>query len=152
MAFVGVIINQTAIYRIQAKIRPRFLYVLGMTVAFALGVGSRGESPWIPAIIVSYAGDTCYALFLYMLLRFLLPSSPRYAAFLGAFGISVVVEFSQLAHPHWLEVMRSFFLGELLLGTDFLVSDLFCYLGGSLIGYIAEYFLNRPVSQIKRIN
>lgn len=47
-----------------------------------------------------------------------------------------VVEFLQLWHPPWLEWLRSFFMGRVVLGTGFTWSDFPYYFIGAGLGWV----------------
>ena len=57
---------------------------------------------------------------------------------LGAFCFAWSVEFLQLYHAHWIDVLRSTRLGRLVLGTSFNSPDLIAYVAGIALGALAE--------------
>jgi glycopeptide antibiotics resistance protein len=66
------------------------------------------------------------------------------AALLFSFGI----ELSQLYHSSWIDALRSYPLGGLILGFGFLWSDLLCYTMGVGFGYVMEkVFLKMKVGE-----
>jgi uncharacterized protein DUF2809 len=54
---------------------------------------------------------------------------------LGVLAATCALEVLQLWHPPFLEWLRSFFLGRLVLGTTFIWSDFAWYAVGSVAGY-----------------
>ena len=54
----------------------------------------------------------------------------------GVLLATCVLEFLQLWHPPWLQVMRSTFLGESLFGTSFSWWDFPAYVVGAVVGWI----------------
>lgn len=58
-------------------------------------------------------------------------------ALLFAFAI----EFSQLYHAEWIDVIRDVKLGGLILGFGFKPSDLVCYTVGISIGTTLDYYM-----------
>jgi hypothetical protein len=52
-------------------------------------------------------------------------------------------EISQLYHAPWIDAIRSYRLGIILLGNCFVWSDLVCYTVGILAGAFAEWGLCR---------
>ena len=52
------------------------------------------------------------------------------------FLITCLVEFSQLWHPHFLEVIRNTFIGRTILGTSFVWTDFLYYLIGCFLGLL----------------
>jgi hypothetical protein len=64
------------------------------------------------------------------------------------FGISVLVETSQLYHAPWIDTVRSTFLGAVILGSGFLWSDLACYFVGTAGGLAVDWWgVNRLVGK-----
>jgi hypothetical protein len=62
---------------------------------------------------------------------------------LSVFTATCVLESLQLWHPPFLEWLRSFFLGRLILGTTFVWSDFVWYAVGSAAGYALLNLLRR---------
>lgn len=118
--------------------RNRIIYAAGILTVILLGLASRSGSPLLPALVKEYAGDTLWALAAYLSVAFLFPrlSIRKTALIAGLFSLSV--ELSQLYHAGWIDQIRQFRLGGLLLGYGFLWSDLLCYLAGIMIGVLIE--------------
>jgi hypothetical protein len=109
-----------------------------IALASALGIGSRRLAHGLPWFLVVYAGDTLWALAAFLGIGLLLPraSTERVAAL--AMITSFLVEFSQLYKAPWIASMRRTTLGGLVLGSDFVWSDLMCYTVGVGIGMLLE--------------
>jgi len=60
-----------------------------------------------------------------------------------ALAFSVAVELSQLYHAPWIDSIRHTTIGGLILGFDFVWSDLVCYAVGVGIGVVIEKALAR---------
>jgi hypothetical protein len=54
---------------------------------------------------------------------------------------SVLVEVGQLYHAPWIDSIRRTTLGGLMLGFDFVSSDLACYTVGVMMGMLVEHGL-----------
>jgi len=93
--------------------------------------------------LAEYAGDTLWALMLFLLASTLLAGRSN----ISRAGISLVlafaVEVSQLYHAPWIDGIRNTTLGGLVLGFGFLWSDLVCYLVGIAAGALIELTLRR---------
>lgn len=111
------------------------LLALGLTVLVVpLGLASRRKSlPW-PTFFATYAGDTLWALLVFLLLRFLAPRRSALVVAAVALAFSFGIEFSQDLHTPWLDAARRTLPGRLVLGAGFLWSDLVCYSVGVLLG------------------
>ncbi|MEP6903638.1 MAG: DUF2809 domain-containing protein [Actinomycetota bacterium] len=118
--------------------RSRIKYAVGIFAVILLGLASRSDSPLLPGLVKEYAGDTLWALVAYLSVGFLFPrlSIWKVALIAGIFSFSV--ELSQLYHAAWIENIRRFRLGGLLLGYGFLWSDLICYSAGISLGVLFE--------------
>jgi hypothetical protein len=108
----------------------------------ALGLGSRRYASQLPALVVTYAGDTLWAAMVYFLAAMLAPGAPVRRLATGALAASVAVEVSQLVHVPWLDALRATRLGALVLGQGFLWSDLVCYAVGVCFAALLDVRVN----------
>jgi len=92
----------------------------------------------LPAFLAEYAGDTLWALMLFLLVSTLLAGQPVRARAVISLALAFLVEISQLYHAPWIDSIRQTTLGGLVLGFGFLWTDLVCYSVGVMIGVIAE--------------
>ncbi|WP_224366622.1 ribosomal maturation YjgA family protein [Hyalangium versicolor] len=123
--------------------RPRWGLALLLLVLPVLGLGSRSRAVPVPAFLAAYAGDTLWTMMMYVGLLFLWPRMPIARVAGLAWGISFLVEFSQLYHVPWLDSVRAHWLGALVLGRGFLASDLVCYTVGVLLAAGVDGLLAR---------
>ena len=108
-------------------------------LAVVLGLGSRRFGSALPGFVATYAGDTLWALALFLTLGLILPGlATRWVAALALVG-SLLVEFSQLYHAPWIDSVRQTPIGGLILGFGFLWSDLICYAIGVGLGVMLEW-------------
>jgi len=116
--------------------RLAWLSLIALTAI--LGLGSRRYGENLPGVVAAYAGDTLWALAAFLGNRVLLPnlSTGRVAAL--AISFSVIIEVSQLYHAPWIDSIRRTTLGGLVLGYDFVWSDLACYAVGVGLGMLVE--------------
>ncbi|MFP2926427.1 DUF2809 domain-containing protein [Pyxidicoccus sp. 3LG] len=114
--------------------RARLTTLVLAVLVLLLGLASRSKSlPW-PAFFAAYAGDTLWALLVFLLLRFVAPGRPALHVAGAALAFSFAVELSQLYQAPWLNAVRRTLPGRLVLGAGFLWSDLVCYTAGVLAG------------------
>ncbi|MCP3143860.1 ribosomal maturation YjgA family protein [Pyxidicoccus xibeiensis] len=124
-----------------AHLRTRLTLAVLAVLVLLLGLASRSRSiPW-PAFFAEYAGDTLWALLVFLLLRFVAPARPVSHVAGAALAFSFAVEFSQLYQAPWLDALRRTLPGRLVLGAGFLWSDLVCY----SVGVVAGVALDRRV-------
>ena len=119
-------------------IRIRFVYVTAAVVVVLAGLASRRYREQLPSFLADYAGDTLWALMVFLLVSAVLAGQSLMMRTAIALGLSFLVEISQLYHAPWIDSIRQTTLGGLVLGFGFLSSDLACYSVGIAIGIVAE--------------
>lgn len=123
--------------------RNRMMQAFNIIIVIILGLASRRYGEKLPAWLATYSGDVLWGLMVYFIVGFLMPKQKlRYTALI-AFVFSVLIEFSQLYHAPWIDTIRGYRLGGLLLGFGFLWSDITCYAVGVIFGVIIELVFNR---------
>ena len=125
----------------QTPTRPRFLYALLIFAVILLGLTSRAHiiQPYLPPFIAEYAGDTLWALLVFLGFGFLWPQLSTWRVAAMACAFSILIEISQLYHAPWIDALRHTRLGGLVLGFGFLWSDLACYAIGVACGAAGEW-------------
>jgi hypothetical protein len=118
--------------------KTRLLYFLSAIAVVVAGLLSRRYQARLPQFIAEYAGDTLWALMVYLLVSTLL--ARRSCSFRACIAIlfAFLVEVSQLHHAPWIDAIRQTTLGGLVLGHGFLWSDFACYSVGVAVGVFAE--------------
>lgn len=104
----------------------------------ALGLGSRRFGTSLPTLVATYAGDTLWALTVFLVAGALSPRARMSRRAAIALAVSYGVEISQLYHAPWIDSLRRSTLGGLTLGVGFLWSDLVCYTVGVAAGVLLE--------------
>jgi hypothetical protein len=126
--------------------RPRIHSLLLLILVIAAGLASRKCAAFLPHFLSAYAGDTLWALMVYLMLGVVrrTGSIARHAWIALAF--SFAIEISQLYQADWINAIRHTTLGGLVLGFGFLWSDLLCYTVGVLLGVVLEWQWIRKLS------
>ena len=124
-------------------IRTRIAFFLCAVVVTIVGLASRRYQAVLPEFIGEYAGDTLWALMLFLLVSTLLAGRTVISRATISLVLAFVVEISQLYHAPWIDSIRHTTLGGLVLGFGFLWTDLVCYTVGIVIGAVAEYGIRR---------
>jgi hypothetical protein len=106
----------------------RIIYALLVLVVIALGILSRKVNV-IPLIV----GDILYAVMMYLLIKFLLIQLRYWKVALISLSICYFIEISQLYNAPWIDQIRNTTFGALVLGNDFLWSDMIAYTVGTAI-------------------
>ncbi|MEZ6062592.1 MAG: DUF2809 domain-containing protein [Planctomycetaceae bacterium] len=118
--------------------RLRLTYGGCMFVVIAAGLASRRYRDQLPAFVAEFAGDTLWALMVFLGVSLLMPNAPATRRGLAAIGFAFAIEFSQLYHAPWIDALRHTTFGGLVLGIGFLWTDLICYSAGVLAGVAAD--------------
>ena len=81
-------------------------------------------------------GGLLYEVFWCLVISLILIKTKPWKIALGVFIITCILEFLQLWHPVFLEMIRSTFIGRTIIGTSFVPSYFIYYILGSLAGWI----------------
>ncbi len=100
----------------------------------------------LPPVGSCYGGDTLWATTAFLVVGMALPAWGMLRVAALAFALSCVVEVSQLYHAPWIDALRNTTVGGLLLGYEFLWSDLLCYFAGVLIGMALDAIIPRQAA------
>jgi hypothetical protein len=133
----------TADTRESELIRTRITFFLCAVAVTVVGLASRRYQAVLPEFVGEYAGDTLWALMLFLLVSTLLAGRIVMSRVTISLVLAFLVEISQLYHAPWIDSIRNTTLGGLVLGFGFLWTDLVCYTVGILIGALAECGLRR---------
>jgi hypothetical protein len=124
---------------LNTKTKKYIFYLMMMLLAALFGILSRSEQINFPYSIKTFAGDTMWAFAAYFLVRLFLINKKIISVFMGAYGLSLFVELSQLLKWDILVAFRNTTIGGLLIGFGFHWEDLICYLAGCLIALVIDY-------------
>jgi hypothetical protein len=116
--------------------------VIAMVVLCA---GLLSRRPGLPAFVTLYAGDVLWGAFFFQLYRLAWPALTNLRSWLLSVATTELIELSQLWQAPWLVAVRGTRLGGLLLGHQFLVSDMVCVaLGASAAALLRVASRNSP--------
>ena len=121
----------------------RYVYLRCAIAVLFSGLASRRFRNDLPDFLDEYAGDTLWALMLFLLISTLLAGRPVLARAAISLALAFLVEMSQLYHAPWIDSIRQTTLGGLVLGFGFLWTDLVCYSVGIATGSLAEWGIRR---------
>ncbi len=120
--------------------RPRISRTIAIAFVVAAGLLSRSSlAAHLPEFVETYAGDTLWALALFLGLGLLLPRTPTITLAIAALVIAFGIELSQLYQAPWISSLRGTDLGALILGFGFKWTDLVCYTCGVALGAGGDY-------------
>lgn len=121
--------------------RSRITYGIVIILVIILGLCSRRYSNIFPDWIGEYAGDTLWALMIFLSTGFIFRAWPTLKAGIISLSFCFLIEISQLYHSPWIDSIRKTTLGSLILGFGFLWTDILCYIIGITIGFLLEKLL-----------
>ncbi|MDX1929143.1 MAG: DUF2809 domain-containing protein [Pirellulaceae bacterium] len=116
----------------------KLTYLAAAFATMFVGLGSRKFRVYLPSFLAEYAGDTLWALMLFLLVSTLLAERTILTRAAISLTLAFLVEISQLYHAPWLDSIRQTTLGGLVLGFGFLWTDLVCYSVGIALGLVLE--------------
>ena len=121
----------------------RIAYFSLATIVAGVGLLVRSDREQLHPLFDEYAGDTLWALMLYLLVSSLLAGRQVLARAAISLALAFLVEISQLYHAPWIDSIRQTTLGGLVLGFGFLWTDLVCYSVGIATGSLTEWGIRR---------
>ena len=130
---------------LRPDLRRRAVAFAAAIATIALGLASRRYAEALPDFIAAYAGDTLWAILVYLIATILAPSASIRHRAGAALAFAFAIEASQLYHAPWIEEIRANRLAALVLGSGFLWSDLACYAVGVALGAAGEALAFRPM-------
>src|SRR4051812_27981726 len=95
--------------------RKPLAWLVLITCAAALGIGTRRFGHSMPGFVAAYAGDTLWALVAFLGFGLILPRVSAWRVAALAMSFSVMIEVSQLYHAPWIDAIRGMTLGGLVL-------------------------------------
>lgn len=117
----------------------RLLYCGCAVAVITLGLASRRYGKDMPVFFAEYAGDTLWALMVFLGISAVAPFARVFQRGGIAFAFSYAIEVSQLYHAPWIDALGRAALGRFVLGFGFLWTDLVYYATGVAIGVMVDY-------------
>lgn len=111
----------------------------------ALGLLSRTAyiTAMLPGIINAYLGDALWAAMIFTGFGFLFRNIRTETSAILSLSFCYLIECSQLYHAPWIDEIRSSTLGGLILGWQFVWSDIFAYTVGVCAAALLEWAVKR---------
>ena len=128
----------------RSRERNRLLGIVLIALVALMGLGSRRFASRLPGFVADYTGDTLWATAAFLGIGLVLPRASTRRVAVLALLVSLAVEVGQLYHAPWIDSIRRTTLGGLVLGYDFVWSDLACYAAGVGVGVLIESGSSSP--------
>lgn len=119
------------------------LYPIMILSTLLLGLLSRSSYISCDTLFGTFGGDILWAAMVYWGFALLFRSSISKRSLKYSLIFSYGIELSQFNKEQWLMDLRATRLGALILGHDFLWSDMICYTIGIVIAFAIDTFLIR---------
>ena len=116
--------------------RNRVFYFFLILLTTLIGLSSR--STLVPDILYPYLGDFFYTLLFFWMIGFLFTKMSPFQVALISILLCYAIELLQFYQADWINQLRSYRLGGLILGHGFLWSDLLSYTLGGISAYLFE--------------
>lgn len=108
-----------------------------LVVMATIAGGLASRHPALPAFVKLYVGDVLWGALFFQLFRSFGPTLSRSRCWLASLATTELIELSQLWQAPWLRAFRATSIGGLLLGHQFLLSDMVCLaLGASAAAWL----------------
>ncbi len=113
-------------------------YIITIFIIIALGLPARTTTGLLPLWYINYVGDALWAMMLFFIFGLLFQKCSTLRIFAVSILFTWSIEFSQLYHAPWIDFLRSIKIFALILGFDFVFSDLIAYTIGITTGVLIE--------------
>jgi len=118
----------------EKRINIKFLAELFITIL--LGFALKYYPGPARGLFNNSLAGIAYVVFWCLLAKLLFHRVKSHKIVISVTLITCLLEFAQLWHPPFLIYLRSFWLGKILLGTTFNISDFPYYILGGFIGWL----------------
>src|SRR5687767_5967970 len=121
--------------------RTRWKYALAAGGVIGVGVFCReirGSLDGFPREVVERVAEGLWAVLYFLLVAILRPRWATWHVAATSLAIVVGIEFSQLIQTGWMQRLREYRVGRLMLGTTFLWTDLIGLVAGTLLIAVCE--------------
>lgn len=119
----------------------------GICTVFIIALGLLSRTAYItallPGIINAYLGDALWAAMIFTGFGLLFRHIRTETAAILSLSFCFLIECSQLYHAPWIDAIRSSTLGGLILGWQFVWSDIFAYTLGVCAAALLEWAVKR---------
>ncbi len=127
----------------------RLVTLLFILVIVPLGFISKLYTGYAAKWVNDSFGGLLYEIFWCLIISFILIKVKPWIIALSVFIFTCILEFLQLWHPVFLEIIRNTFIGRTIIGTSFVPSDFIYYFIGSFAGWILLKKIKRSTNSLQ---
>jgi hypothetical protein len=121
----------------------RLIYSALLLILLPVGLSTKFYSGVAADWVYDYGGDILYPMFWFFLLKAIWPELSSWKTAVAVFVFCICVEISQLFDVPLLRWGRRYFLGRVLLGTDFSFTDMIYYAVGCFSAAVLDSGIDR---------
>lgn len=115
--------------------KQRLIAIIILLMIISLGFYTKLYSGIGHEWVNNKLGGVFYEIFWCLVFFILIPKSKPFRIAVWVFIITVILEFVQLLNYTFLEIIRTNFIGQTIMGSSFSWTDFPYYFIGSLLGY-----------------
>jgi hypothetical protein len=123
--------------------KRRIITVISLLIITPAGFYSKFYNGPASEWINNSFGGLLYVVFWCLVVFFLFPRVRPLKIILPVLLVTCMLEFLQLWNPQFLNYLRSFFIGQAILGNSFICSDFIYYCAGSILGFFWIHLVKR---------
>jgi hypothetical protein len=128
--------NSTIGARLGARLKRNRATLFWLCVIVSLGFYTKFYSGPAANWVHNSLGGVFYELFWCLLAVWVFPRTSPWRIAVTVLLFTCALEFLQLWHPGFLQLVRGYFIGQALLGDSFARSDFTYYFVGSALGWV----------------
>ncbi|MBA7574696.1 hypothetical protein ES708_16511 [subsurface metagenome] len=123
--------------------KTRIFTLLSILIITPLGFYSKFYTGIGETWINNHLGGTFYVIFWCLVVYLIFPKGKPFVIASWVLVVTVLLEFLQLYHPKFLELLRETFIGQTILGSSFNRIDFIFYLLGWIVAILWMTGLNK---------
>jgi hypothetical protein len=128
---------------LNSLIKARIITAISLLIITPAGFYSKYYNGPASEWVNNSLGGLFYEIFWCLVIFLLYPRIKMWKIGLGVFVITCFLEFLQLWNPQFLNYLRSFFIGQVVLGNSFNWYDFIYYFTGSIAGCLWILLIKR---------
>jgi len=128
---------------INPEKKTRIITVISLLVIIPAGFYTKFYKGPAGAWIGNSLGGLLYVIFWCLIIFLIIPRARIWKIAGGVLIITCLLECLQLYHPPFLNYLRSFFIGQAVLGNSFNPADFMYYIAGSIAAYLWILLIKR---------
>ncbi len=114
-----------------------------LIIVIPLGFYTKFYQGPLSSMVHNYLGGLLYVIFWMLVAALIFPKTDNFKIALYVLIFTIIIEFSQLWHPAFLETLRNNFIGVTILGNSFTWYDFPWYVAGAAAGYFILKFTDK---------